>query len=217
MSFLSTGSTREVDAFLGQLSSEQQNGIGGLRLRKHWALHRGDAAEYVRLDQIRPASHPDDVLAMAVISATQGDNERVRMQLGDSASVTRAVRDKDPRNFHAWWRLAQIEALLGNKDDALRCARRACDLVPASSDAIMGARALANLAFVKAWTGDKAGAIADYSELLRRPYGGREASNRWSKMTTVHVMRHDPHYSPLHGDPRFEALLNDPKNNAPLF
>jgi hypothetical protein len=24
-------------------------------------------------------------------------------------------------------------------------------------------------------------------------------------------------FQPLRGDPRFEALLNDPKNNAPLF
>jgi len=24
-------------------------------------------------------------------------------------------------------------------------------------------------------------------------------------------------FTPLRGDPRFEALLNDPKNNAPLF
>jgi hypothetical protein len=30
-------------------------------------------------------------------------------------------------------------------------------------------------------------------------------------------MKHHPAYAPLQGDPRFEALLNDPKNNAPLF
>jgi hypothetical protein len=30
-------------------------------------------------------------------------------------------------------------------------------------------------------------------------------------------MKQCPVYAPLRGDPRFEALLNDPKNNAPLF
>jgi hypothetical protein len=34
---------------------------------------------------------------------------------------------------------------------------------------------------------------------------------------SVHEMRHHPRYAPLRGDPRFEALLNDPKNSAPLF
>jgi len=30
-------------------------------------------------------------------------------------------------------------------------------------------------------------------------------------------MRHSPLFAPLRGDPRWEALLADPKNNAPLF
>ena len=30
-------------------------------------------------------------------------------------------------------------------------------------------------------------------------------------------LRHRVAWKPLRGDPRFEALLNDPKNNAPLF
>jgi len=32
----------------------------------------------------------------------------------------------------------------------------------------------------------------------------------------VYEMKRDT-TSSLHGDPRFEALLNDPANNAPLF
>jgi hypothetical protein len=34
-------------------------------------------------------------------------------------------------------------------------------------------------------------------------------------LINVHEMKRQ--YSTLHGDPRFEALLNDPANNAPLF
>jgi hypothetical protein len=33
----------------------------------------------------------------------------------------------------------------------------------------------------------------------------------------VHEMRRAPEFFPLQGDPRFEALLQDRKNNAPLF
>jgi hypothetical protein len=34
---------------------------------------------------------------------------------------------------------------------------------------------------------------------------------------SVHPLRVNPELAPLRGDPRFEARLNDPKNNAPLF
>jgi hypothetical protein len=63
---------------------------------------------------------------------------------------------------------------------------------------------------VLAWTGDKEGAIAEYARFLRMPVSPSLNSN-------VNVVRHSPSLFPLHGDPRFEALLNDPKNNAPLF
>jgi hypothetical protein len=34
---------------------------------------------------------------------------------------------------------------------------------------------------------------------------------------SVTVLRHFLSWRALQGDPRFEALLNDPKNNEPLF
>jgi hypothetical protein len=34
---------------------------------------------------------------------------------------------------------------------------------------------------------------------------------------SVPEMRHHPRYAPLRSEPGFEALLSDPKSNAPLF
>ena len=96
--------------------------------------------------------------------------------------------------------------MLGHRDEALRCARQAVELVPESLDAGDGLASSRSLAFVYAWTGDKDRALAEYARLLRVPSG-----------LNVHEMRRSPEYFPLRGDPRFEALLNDPKNNAPLF
>jgi hypothetical protein len=78
-------------------------------------------------------------------------------------------------------------------------------------------RVVRRLAFVYAWTGDKDRAIAEYARLLRVPYSGieRNALTRTGALN-VHVMRRDPRFAPLQGDPRFEALLNNPANNAPL-
>jgi hypothetical protein len=58
-----------------------------------------------------------------------------------------------------------------------------------------------------AQTGDKDRAIAEYARLLRVPRAG----------LNIHEMKCHPAYASLRGDPCFEALLNDPKNNAPLF
>ena len=49
-------------------------------------------------------------------------------------------------------------------------------------------------------------AIVDRADALKRP-----------GLIRVWDLRLDPHYTKLRGDPRFEALLVDPKNDAPLF
>lgn len=112
-----------------------------------------------------------------------------------------------------WADLGMAEALLGHKEEALRCARKAVELVLESVDASYAPIFRIDLAFVQAWTGDKEGALTEFARLLRTPM----ASGRNSDTLNVHVMKHHPFFFPLQGDPRFVALLNDPKNNAPLF
>jgi hypothetical protein len=52
--------------------------------------------------------------------------------------------------------------------------------------------------------------------LLGRYISGRGEISLAHHGTFTSWKRH-PHFFPLQGEPRFEALLNDPKNNAPLF
>ena len=66
----------------------------------------------------------------------------------------------------------------------------------------------AALAFAQAWTGDKEDAIAEYA---------RAAAAPTNPSLNVHVIKRSPEFFPVRGDPRCEALLNDPKNNAPLY
>ncbi len=69
---------------------------------------------------------------------------------------------------------------------------------------------LSNFSFgyasVLAWAGEKDKAVAELARLLKLP------SN-----TNVHALRHQAWWHPLQGYPAFEALLADPKNNAPLL
>ena len=50
-----------------------------------------------------------------------------------------------------------------------------------------------------------------------RPGLGGSAGRNISPYPNIHLMKTAPEYFLLRGDPRFEALINDPKNNAPLF
>jgi hypothetical protein len=100
---------------------------------------------------------------------------------------------------------------MGDRDEAFRCARKPIELVPESSDAWVGPDYRSALAFVHAWAGDTDRAIEEYAHLLRNP------PTAPLDQVNVHLMRRSLQYFPLQGDPRFEALLNDPKNYAPLF
>ncbi|MBI4622231.1 MAG: tetratricopeptide repeat protein [Verrucomicrobia bacterium] len=206
VSFLASGSTRDVEGFFAGLTDKDRESREGRLLRRRWADAQGNIAEAIRLDALLNPKG-STTLASAVRHAASGDMATARAMLDKLPAALRTQLEKEPDNAAAWRNLARIEAVLGHQEEALRCARKAVELLPESRDAMGGPSQSAGLAFVLAWTGDKDGAIKEYARLLRIPYSG----------LNIYEMKHAPWCAPLRGDPRFEALLNDPKNNAPLF
>jgi tetratricopeptide (TPR) repeat protein len=124
-------------------------------------------------------------------SATRESFNSARNELGQTVQ-------KQPDYAPAVCALGVIDAVLGNKDDAIREGERAVELTPVSKNAIEGATLVRYLAIIYAWTGQKDRAIERLAETLRLP--GSHISYGY--------LRLHPLWDPLRGDPRFEVIVH---------
>ena len=210
--FFATGSTKEMTAFLTALTPAQLNSPEGIAVQQDWATSSGNFAEAVRLDRLQPYYDGDGLIhsEQAYLAALGyfflGDKAGAATRLGDYPAQLRATVEREPNNFRSWAFLAGMEALLGHKEEALRCAARTEELMPESRDALDGVGYALIRAAIYDFVGEKERALGEYTRLLRMPS---------PNFGNVYVLR--TNCSSLKGDPRWEALLNDPANNAPLF
>jgi TolB-like protein/regulator of sirC expression with transglutaminase-like and TPR domain len=107
---------------------------------------------------------------------------------------------KDPDNPNFASALSLIHAVLGQKDAAIKEAERAITLLPSAKDAVDGPKAEENLASVEILVGDKNRAIPRLQRLLEIPY---------NNFLTPALLRLDPQWDPLRGDPRFQKLCEE--------
>jgi TolB-like protein/predicted Zn-dependent protease len=112
------------------------------------------------------------------------------------------LSQKDPDNPNFAQALSVIHAVLGQKDAAIKQAERAITLLPSGKDAVDGPRSEENLAFVEVLVGDKDGAIPRLQHLLQIPY---------NNYLTPALLRLNPQWDPLRGDPRFQKLCEEKK------
>jgi hypothetical protein len=143
----------------------------------------------------------------AAVYAAAGDPAAMRARIADFPAELRTRLEREPSNIKVMDNLVLFEAMLGHADEAVRLTSRKLELLPETRDAVDGPVALYYAACAHAMVGDKDRALAELARVLRIP----------SARNAPHLVRVDPYLLALRGDPRFEALLNDPANNAPLF
>src|SRR6202011_1324128 len=98
--------------------------------------------------------------------------------------------------------LSLIHAVLGEKDAAIKEAEGAITLLPSAKDAVDGPSYEENLASVEVMVGEKNRAIPRLQHLLAIPY---------INCLTPALLRLDPKWDALRGDPRFQKLCEDRK------
>ena len=208
--FNARGSTRECDEWLAQAKTDSAHADLLMFGRKQWAVSTGNWAEATRLDGVQRyyegAGNPHwaQDLNMAYVLAAQGDLAAARARAAAAMPAIKKDLEEKP-SATIWSNLGAAYVLMGDRSEALRCARKATELVPEAADAVAGPGFSLNLASDLAWLGDKEAALAELARLLRTPYG-----------ENIYAARYGLTWFPLRGDPRFEKLVNDPANNAPI-
>jgi Flp pilus assembly protein TadD len=131
-----------------------------------------------------------------VVARWQGDSVKAQAAFTAARGKVAKTVEKRPDFAAALSLLGIIDAGLGRKEEAVREGRRACELLPSSKDAVDGVVLAVNLAQIYAWTGENDLAIEQIAAVMRTPthlsYG---------------LLRLDPQWDPLRGNPRFEKIL----------
>jgi hypothetical protein len=101
--------------------------------------------------------------------------------------------------------LALANAVLGEKNSALNEIQRAIMLLPSAKERVNGPAREEGLALIQATFGENSRAISTLTHLLQTPY------NSWiySAPVTPALLRLDPFWDPLRGDPAFQKLCEE--------
>jgi serine/threonine-protein kinase len=128
----------------------------------------------------------------------RGDESSARAAWNTARNELSETVAKQPDYAAALCALGVVNALLGNKQEAISEGERAVELKPVNKNAIEGATLVRYLAIIYTWTGEKDRAIARLTETTHLP--GSHVSYGY--------LRLHPLWDPLRGDPRFKAIVD---------
>ena len=129
----------------------------------------------------------DIVAAQAAFTAARGQQE----------AAVQAASARQPDYANALSVLGMIDAALGRRDEALREGQRAAELAPIAKDWTDGPQIALHLALIYTWTGERELAIEQLEIVSKTPAG-----------PTYGMLRLDPVWDSLRGDPRFDKIVN---------
>jgi len=133
---------------------------------------------------------------MGVVARAKGDTVAAQAAFTAARAEQEAAVRAQPDFAPVLSKLGMIDAGLERKEEALREGWRAVELMPLSKDSTDGPQLVFQLAVIYAWTGERDLAIEQLETVAKIPNG-----------PTYGMLRLDPVWDSLRGDPRFEKIV----------
>jgi TolB-like protein/Tfp pilus assembly protein PilF len=146
------------------------------------------------------------------VQEVAGDHAAAQESWRQTRSELESFLPEQPENYSLIGFLALANAGLGDKAAALALSKRAMAALPIEKDTLLGPLPIDVFARVAAQIGEHDRAIAALQKLLSIPYAGPMPENM---PLTPALLRIDPMFDPLRGDPRFEKLVTSLAPKAP--
>jgi TolB-like protein/Tfp pilus assembly protein PilF len=172
--------------------------------------------EAIRLLQSRQthfhfASEFDKGVNQAWLAWTQrlnGDTAGAKVTAEQARNTLEPLCNDQPENGLFVAELSMANAVLGEKEAALKEAERAIMLLPSIKDRVWGPGLEENLAVIQMMVGENSRAISTLTRLLQTPYFGWTYAYGRTPVTPA-LLRLDPHWDPLRADPAFQKLCEE--------
>jgi TolB-like protein/class 3 adenylate cyclase/Flp pilus assembly protein TadD len=208
------GNLQEAAKFLSEINWQTPSEdtlaikVGQLRLER-------DYIEGVRLLQTRQAQFHygsqrikgREQVALAFTQRLAGDMAAAKATAEQARNTLEQLYRDQPDNAFVAAPLSQAYAAIGEKDLALKAAERAVMLLPPAKEPVSGPAFEQNLAFIQTIFGEHSRAITALKQLLQTPYNNTFFMP--PMVVTPELLRLDPIWDPLRGDPAFQKLCKD--------
>jgi tetratricopeptide (TPR) repeat protein len=132
----------------------------------------------------------------AMVAEGLGDLTTAHAKLLAARDRAATFSQERPNSGIALIVVAQLDAALGRKDEAIREGQRAAKIFPVAKDAVIAPSVLCRLAAIYARVGERDRSLELLEKLVRVP-------------NALHYgeLKLEPAWDPLRSDPRFEQLL----------
>ena len=146
-----------------------------------------------------------DQVDLALMQRLAGDTTGAKITAEQARNTLEQLYRDQPDAAFIVVTLSQAYAAMGNKESALREAQRAIMLGPRAKDPVSGPSWEESLAVIQTMFGENSGVISTLTQLLQTPY----SPGFYDTPVTPALLRLDPIWDPLRGDPAFQKLCEE--------